>query len=159
MRPQKLQRPSTTPRSRHCVARKTMRGMSLVAAIFLLVVLAALAAAMIAVSTTHQSSSAIDVQGARAYQAARAGIEWGLYRQLRPIPSAACFATTTFALPAGNSLSGFTVTVTCSLTSGPGSLQRWQLTSTACNQPNGAAGCPNATNNPDYLQRVMQVEF
>jgi MSHA biogenesis protein MshP len=137
-----------------------MHGVSLVSAIFLLVVLAALAAAILNVATVHQASSALDVQGVRAYQAARAGIEWGLYRQLRPTPGAACFASSSFALPAGTSLSGFTATVTCTLTSGPGALSRMQITSTACNQPAASGpGCPNFSASQDYVQRQMQVEF
>ena len=132
-------------------------GFSLVGAIFLLVVLALLSAAIVSVVGTQQASSALDVQGVRAYHAARAGIEWGLYRQLQPV-SPTCFATSSFALPGGSSLSGFTVTVSCTLTSGPGSLKRWQLTSIACNQPLASA-CPNPTANPDYVQRTLQVEF
>ena len=137
-------------------------GFSLVSAIFLLVVLALLTAAIINVVGTHQASSALDVQGVRAYQAARAGIEWGLYRQLQPalppVPATTCFSTSSFALPSGSSLSGFTVTVSCTLTTGPGTLKRWQLTSIACNQPSASA-CPNQTSNPDYVQRTLQVEF
>lgn len=135
-------------------------GASLVTAIFLLVILAMLAVAIVGVSGSHQTASALDVQGARAYQAARAGIEWGLYKQLRPAAQPACFATTTFALPAGTSLSGFTVTVQCNVTNvviGAGTLQRFQIISTACNQPGPA--CPNPGPSTDYVQRVVQVEF
>ncbi len=133
------------------------QGVSLITAIFLLVVLAGLAAAVVSVSTLHQSGSALDVLGTRAYHAARAGIEWGLFRQLQPTPATACFPASTFALPADSSLAGFTVTVTCTLTTGPGTLQRWQIISTACNQPGPA--CPNPSANRDYVQRVVQVEF
>ena len=136
-----------------------MRGVGLVTAIFLLVILAGLAVAILSISSAHQASSALDVVGSRAYQAARAGVEWGLYKQLQPTPAGACFATTSFALPAGNSLSVFTVTVSCTMTSSPASIKRTQIISTACNQPSGGS-CPNATpSNSDYLQRVMQVEF
>ena len=58
-------------------------GIGLVTAIFLLVVLAGLAVAMVGISGAQHSASALDVQGARAYQAARAGIEWGLFQSLR----------------------------------------------------------------------------
>jgi hypothetical protein len=86
------------------------RGFSLFSAIFLLVMLSALGAAIVKVTSSSQIASALDIQGERAYQAARTGIEWGLYRQLR---EKACAATTSFALPAGTTLAGFTVTVTC----------------------------------------------
>lgn len=132
---------------------RRMRGFSLVTAIFLLVVLAGLGAAIVNVFTMQQVESALDVQGVRAEQAARAGIEWGLYRQLI---DGTCDASQSFALPAGTSLSTFTVNVQCTLGTGPGSLRSWTITATACNQP-GAAGCPNPQNNPDYVQRRLQA--
>ena len=52
-------------------------GFSLPAAIFLLVVLALMGAVIVTVTGLQQSSQQLDVLGARAYQAARAGIEWG----------------------------------------------------------------------------------
>lgn len=95
-------------------------GFSLVSAIFLLVVLAALSAAIVRVSSTQHMASALDVQGAQAYQAARAGVEWGLF-QYRNAPGAYCNNATTpntqsFSLPAGTTLAGFSVTVTCTFT-------------------------------------------
>jgi Tfp pilus assembly protein PilX len=57
-------------------------GFLLVSAIFLLVILAALGAFILTISGTQQTSSALDVQGARAYQAARAGIDWASYQLL-----------------------------------------------------------------------------
>lgn len=133
-------------------------GVSIVTAIFLLVVLAGLGVAIVSVSSGSQVSAALDVQGTRAFQAARAGVEWGLFRQLRPtLVPGTCFTTNTFALPAGSSLAGFTVTVSCTLTTGPGTLERRQIIATACNQP--GPGCPNPTSNSDYVQRVVQVEF
>lgn len=56
------------------------RGFAIVSAIFILVVLAALGAFIVNVSTNQQIGSALDVQGVRAYQAARAGVEWGVYQ-------------------------------------------------------------------------------
>ncbi len=85
------------------------RGFSVVTAIFLLVVLAAMGAFMVTFSTVQHIPSAQDVQGVRAYQAARAGIEWGAYRVLR---NASCVGST--VLPAlGGTLAGVTVTVLC----------------------------------------------
>lgn len=139
-------------------------GFSLITAIFLLVVLSALGAATLTIFTVHQSSSALDVQGARAYQAARAGIEWGLYTQLRTLPPAVAPATTCFTaqsfVPPAPTLSQFTVSVSCQLMTGPGTLQRWRIVATACNQPAAAAPlCPNQNTSPDYVERVVQVEF
>ena len=135
-------------------------GFSIVSAIFLLVVLAGLGAAMLNIATVQHAGSAMDVQGARAYQAARAGVEWGLYRQIR---DGSCIADpgTSFALPAGTTLSQFTVTVICTHTPGAvPELHRYQIIATACNQPAAATlSCPNPNASPDYVQRVVQVEF
>lgn len=54
------------------------RGFAAVAAIFLIVVLAALGGFMLTFSNTQQLSAAQDLQGTRAYWAARAGLEWGV---------------------------------------------------------------------------------
>lgn len=51
-------------------------GFVMPAAIFLLVVLAALGAFMLNFSSTQHIASAQDVQGSRVYWAARAGVEW-----------------------------------------------------------------------------------
>ncbi len=143
------------PRAYSRLARRRSAGIGLVTAIFLLVVLAVLGVAMVTVFTSQQQSSSLDVQGARAYQAARAGIEWGLFQQLR---NGSCAASSSFALPGGSSLAGFTVTVTCR-ESGSGTLARHVLEATACNQPAGGT-CPNgATNSPDYVQRKVEAEL
>jgi MSHA biogenesis protein MshP len=131
-------------------------GIGLVTAIFLLVVLAALGVAMVTVFTSQQQAASLDAQGARAYQAARAGVEWGLFQQMR---NGSCAGSTTFALPAASVLAGFTVTVTCK-SSGADPLTRRVLEATACNQPAGDGSCPNAaTNSPDYVQRKVEVEL
>jgi MSHA biogenesis protein MshP len=109
--------------------RVSERGFSLLSAIFLLIMLSVLGGALVAISTGSQIAVALDIQGERAYHAARAGIEWGLYRQLR---NDSCVNKTSFVLPAGTSsagastaaatastLAGFTVTVTCQVTRTP----------------------------------------
>jgi MSHA biogenesis protein MshP len=53
-------------------------GFAAIAAIFLVVILAALGAFMLTFSNTQQLTSAQDLQGTRAYWAARAGLEWGI---------------------------------------------------------------------------------
>ncbi len=124
-------------------------GFSLVTAIFLLVVLAGLGVAMVTISTTQHQSSGLDVQGVRAYQAARGGIEWGVYQWLRgdQTNKSRCSSTMT--------LSGFTVVVGCI----PGEANTVVITSTACNIPT-AGGCPNpGPNNADYVQRVVEVRL
>ena len=60
------------------------RGVSIISAIFMLLLFAALAAYMVSLSSTANITSAQDVQGARAYHAAQAGLEWGLLQVLDP---------------------------------------------------------------------------
>lgn len=140
-----------------------MRGVSLITAIFLLVVLAGLAVAMVTLATTQQVSSTLDVQGTRAYLAARAGTEWGVYQVTRA--NGACttdpgrVTTSTFALPSDSTLARMTVTVVCRRTLDTVSqLERYTIQSTACNVP-VASGCPSPGNGLDYVQRVVYVEF
>lgn len=132
------------------------RGFAILSAIFILVVLAALGAFILSVSTSQQIGSALDVQGARAYQAARSGIEWGLYRQLQ---NGVCAASSSF-MPAATTLSGFTVTVTCNaVTDGSGGPTVYSVFATACNQPN-AGVCPNtASPGSLYIERRLAVTF
>ena len=146
--------------------RKFESGFSLVTAIFLVVVLAALGSFILTFFGLQQSSSIQDIQGARAYQAARAGIEWAAYQSLR---SNSCAASTNPALT-GN-LSGFTATVTCtrtvhdeigapanSVTGTTDKVTVSQVTSSACNQPSGGA-CPNAAPTANYLSRELTATF
>jgi MSHA biogenesis protein MshP len=138
-------------------------GVGIVTAIFLLVVLAGLATAMVSLYTAQQTSSNVDLLGARAYQAARAGMEWGLFRRTR---NGSCAASTRFALPAGTSLSGFTVVVRCAA-SGSASLAHATITSSACtltdsegncNCDGGSGSCvPSAS--PDTVNRRVEVQL
>lgn len=133
------------------------QGFSLVTAIFLLVVIAALGTFAVTLSTTQQQSAALDVLGARAYQASRAGIDWGAYQVLPA--SAAAFASTCRTAGSNsqsinglpNSLAGFAVTVGCQASShveGTSTLWVYNLTSTATQ---------GAVATPDYVERQMTV--
>jgi MSHA biogenesis protein MshP len=82
------------------------QGFAAIAAVFLLVVLAALGAFMLTFSNTQQLTSAQDVQGSRAYWAARAGLAWGVGSVA--VSSAACPVP-----PAPFTVDGFKLTVTC----------------------------------------------
>jgi len=116
--------------------------------------LAALAAFMMTMSTTQHATSAQDVQGSRAYQAARAGIEWGIYKIMAPenaTPATARADCT--AIPAvsstgnlgalGGTLAGFVVNVTCSIADtveGDNTIRVFTLTSTATSGAVGTVG-------------------
>jgi MSHA biogenesis protein MshP len=123
------------------------RGFSIVSAIFLLVVLSALGAFMLTFSNVQQMTSAQDVQGSRAYQAARSGIEWGAYRILQN--SSSCVPSTTLTL--GGNLASFNLVVNCSNTStteAGNSVNMFQLTATA------TTGTVGSTT---YIERQVQA--
>lgn len=148
-----------TPLAYRFVGKARAAGFSLVSAIFLLVVLAGLGIAMVTLSSTQHQSTALDVQGVRAYQAARAGIEWGLFQRLQVRAGTGCFPNTHFALPAGSSLSGFTVTVTCSSTLSYG-VDTAVITATACNLPTSLGVCDAAqAGSADYVERVLEARL
>lgn len=63
--------------------RSRQRGVSIITGVFLLLLMATLAAGMVSLVSTSHVNMATDIGGARAYQAARAGAEWGMF-QLDP---------------------------------------------------------------------------
>jgi MSHA biogenesis protein MshP len=139
------------------------RGFSLVTAIFLLVVLAGLGAFIVSTTTTQHTTIALDVQGSRAEQSARAGIEWAAFQVLDP--NAADTSDTPPACPVSptdltlsGTLSPFAVRVTCARTTakeGSNTIGAYTIVSTACNQ----GPCPNAGPNAGYVERRIQAVF
>jgi MSHA biogenesis protein MshP len=126
-------------------------GFTLLSAIFLLVVIAALGLFAVTISNTQQQNSVMDMLGARAYQAAKAGIEWGSY-QISKGGVSSCTAFPQPTLPAGTQLSAFTVSVTCSVTTHTEAINAfsvYQLTSTATT--GGAIGSAG------YVERQLQA--
>ncbi len=128
--------------------RRSQRGFAMVAAIFLMVVLALLGGLMVTMSNSQQIGAVRDTQGSRAYYAARAGIEWGAYQVLQA--GGPCLATA--SLPNAVAATGFSVQVTCSATSGinegGADYAIYQFTSTATT---GTLG------QHDYAERQLQA--
>jgi len=87
---------------------RKQHGFGLVAALFLIIIIAGAIAAMWRISTTQTATSSLALQQARAYQAARAGVEWGIARALG---DKECFPKTIFT-PEGF-VAEFKVEVTC----------------------------------------------
>ena len=143
-------------------------GFSVIAAIFLLVVLAVLSVIIASVTGIQQASSQLDVLGVRAYHAARAGMEWGAHQVLDPNNTLAACALPTCPVSEPTNLSGlggsllpFTVTVSCTqspdTTEGNRNVRVFTLVATACNEPSGGA-CPNAAPTiNDYVSRQLQA--
>lgn len=90
---------------------KKQRGFSLVMAIFVLVVLGMLGGYMVRLSGVQFGTSVYALQGARAYQAARAGIEWSIARINNGGSCTEISAQSAMAFPG---LAGFTVKLGCS---------------------------------------------
>lgn len=97
------------PSAGGCRGAWRQRGFAAVAALFVLVVLAALGAFMVSISSSQQVNAARDIQGSRAYWAARAGLEWA-------VGSLAAAPATCPTPPAPFTVEGFTVAVTCART-------------------------------------------
>lgn len=112
------------------------QGFAAIAAIFLVVILAAFGAFMVSFSNTQQLNSARDVQGSRAYWAARAGLEWGIASL--PAGATACWSTTPPA-----SVDGFSLAISCtpsSFTDGAATVYIFQLTAVASFGSVGSVG-------------------
>lgn len=119
------------------------RGFGLVAAMFVIIIIAAVIATMSRLAVTQSSTTSLAIQQARAYQAARAGLEYGVAQVLA---GAGC---------TGFELDGFAIGVACDLA--PGSpvavpeeslvpVSFYQVTATATY---GVAG------GPDYAYRQL----
>ncbi len=123
-------------------------------AIFLIVILAALAGFAARLFSVQQQSSGLDVQGSQAYAAAQSGIDWGAHRALI---GGSCAGATNLVMPAGTPLAPFTVTVLCVPTThneAGNTVTIYQLTATACNQPSGGT-CPNGVPGDSYVERQV----
>lgn len=136
--------------------RAKQTGFSLIMAIFLIVVLGGIAVFIGRVTSMQLQSSNLDQGGSTAYQAARAGIEWGVYQAL--IISSCATGPVSFSPGAG--LAKFIVSVTChrSDTNEVGYPYIYTLTATSCNQPLAGA-CPNAgaVGTLTYIERQLTV--
>jgi MSHA biogenesis protein MshP len=121
---------------------KTDSGFTLVQAIFILVVLSLLGVVMVSLIGVQSSTSLFALQGSRAYQAARSGLEWGASRASS---GQSCDGTMT--------IEGFSVAVTCrsqSFTEGStGPYDVYLISATATFGSYGS---------PDYVSRRAEMK-
>jgi len=82
----------------------SQKGFSIITALFILVVLAVLGGFMVTMSGVQSRTTLWALQGARAYHAARSGLEWGGFQAL---VNHACNPSTTLTVD------GFAVTLAC----------------------------------------------
>lgn len=124
-------------------------GFALVPALFLIVVLGALALVAIRVGTAQQQAVTLALEEARALAAAQAGIEWGAYESL---DAGSCTASTTLNLSEA-ALAGYTVVVTCTaqtFANGASTATSYVLQSTATTGTYGQ---------PGYVKRVVSGTY
>jgi len=122
------------------------RGISLVPALFLMIVLAALGLIAVRFGAIQQQTVVLSMQSARAYAAARAGIEWSAYQAL---VNSSC-ASASLALTEGG-LNGFTVDTNCSNTlhtEGPNTVTVYVIDAFAWSGSYGT---------PDYVSRRIRT--
>ncbi|HEY6514567.1 MAG TPA: hypothetical protein VIY50_00370 [Steroidobacteraceae bacterium] len=142
--------------ARGCARRQA--GFSLVMVIFLIVVLAALAAFAVQIAMAQYQAANVELLEARAQAAANAGIEWGANLTLHASPVIFCAGVSpiskTFTLTQG-ALKGFVVTVACTMTqhqiySGiPPTAQPYEVYTLTSTATSGSYG------GPDYVARTV----
>ena len=139
------------------VSLRHSRGFALMLAVFMIVTLAAIGLYLVTISTGQIQAVSQDEQSVRAYQAARAGIDWGAYQLLQQ--STIC-TTQTRTLTQG--LAGFYAVVACQQllpvageTEGPSTVKVFQVVSTGCN----ANPCAPATPDTTYVERQLQLRL
>lgn len=136
-------------------------GFALMLAVFMIVTLAAIGVYVLTISTGQVHATTQDEQAARAYQAARSGMDWAAYRLLQQ--NATCLSlnqTLNFTPPW---LLDFHAEVTCtqigSETEGTTPLTVYSITVTGCN----ASPCtPATTTTPalaTYVERQLQLSI
>jgi MSHA biogenesis protein MshP len=133
------------------------RGFALPAVIALLVVLALFGASLAVISTTQHVGAALDLQGVRAYHAARSGVEWGLFHLLRT-GGLGCGGIHGQAIDFTGNLAGFRATIECNPTpheESGGVVTMYALTVTACND--APSNCAPASPPAHYVNRQLRV--
>jgi MSHA biogenesis protein MshP len=139
-----------------------IRGLGAVAAIAIVVLLALLAATVVRMGWSSHTTQAQALLAARANQAARAGVEWGLHQLLKG-GWAGCSPAHNQTLDLGAEL-GMRVAVSCSVSTynegadelgQPLTVRVYQLEALACS----AASCPDnaAATGAQYVERLRRV--
>ena len=140
-------------------------GASMILALFLVVTLAGVGGFLVSIYTVQQQTTTQDELAHRAYQAARAGLEWGAYQLLRQpgvgfansCDTSGSFTQTIPFTAASGNLNGFSVRVTCtsfgSQAEGGDTVRSYRIVARGCNQAN----CAAPTLGPFYVERELQA--
>jgi len=123
-------------------------GFAAIAAIIVLTVLAGMGAYMVSFSNTQQLGSAQDMQGTRAYWAARAGLEWALGAVTAN--STACPTSPPATVDTGNA---FNLSVSCGMQTYPENGVTVTIFSMQSTASSGAVGSIG------YVERSVSASF
>ena len=121
-------------------------GFSILIALFVLMVLGALAVFIVSLSGVEHRTPLLQLQATRAYWAAESGLQWGLHETLK---NSACPAATTLTAPG---LAGFSARVSCTSTAHTEqgkTFSVYQLVSAASNGTFGGR--------VDFVQRKLEA--
>lgn len=130
------------------------RGFSLIAALFVMIVVALAVVVMARLSADTSGAFSLSLQQARAYQAARAGIEWGIRKAVK---DGSCASSASLTLDGG--LAEFSgVRVSCEVRNYPArengkTLRLYSLTAVAQN-----AASPSTRSDYAYRKLEARVE-
>lgn len=124
--------------------------------IALLVLLGIFGASMVVISGNQHSGFGLDLQGVRAYHAARGALEWGAYHVLRT-GYGGCAGIDGKSIDFTGNLAGFRATLACSQSAhneSGAAMTVYSVTATACNAAVcPAGGSPAAT----YVERQLRA--
>ncbi len=126
------------------------QGFSIIMAIFILVVLGLLGGYMVRLSGVQHTTSILALQGARAYQAAKAGLGWSIAKISTGGTCADVNAQTALTIP---DMTGFSVKLTCSLLSYQEGSDTFGIYQINAHSEFGAFG------GADYVSRELEVSI
>jgi MSHA biogenesis protein MshP len=147
------------------MSRIHQQGFSVVTAIFLIVILAALAVYSVSMFRVQQAGASLDQMSVRALQAAQSGLDFGAFTILNPVALPVCApppgpptVLATLAFPGNSSLGLLRTTVICTRTQhleAGATVSLYQIIATSC-YPAAAGVCPNPAPLGDYVERQIQ---
>jgi len=130
---------------------KKQKGFSIVMAIFILVVMGLLGGYMVKLSGVQHATSTFAIQGARAYQSARAGVGWSISRIVTD--GGNCANITSVSPLSLADISGFSVSLECTsqaFSEGTDASVVYKIT---------ALSAFGAYNSANYISRKIEVSL
>ena len=127
---------------------KKQSGVSVVTAIFLVIVLALMGAGMVSLLTTSQQSISHEITSAKAYMAGRSCLQWGMYQSIYTPAAANSSNTITFNNNASGLLNSQCATTISTITND--SLTFYNI---------NAVAKFGSSVDPEFSQRTMRLQF